>query len=273
MGKASGQIIHSAKEIRLSASLAASLSPQPSPDRSLVRLLEREPDLARHFPAGDVAAATAAITVAVHHLPLGDWTPPAQRPAGMIGFYVLDGAILRDAPLAQRACAHLIGPGDVIDPWSPDGASSGPARYRVMEGAELAILNSRLVRGAAHWPQLLPALMERMIRQNEQATRLYALALLPRVDTRLVAFFWHLAQRWGRVGRDGVIIPLRLTHRTLGELVGGRRPTVSVALSELDQAGHLRRRPDGSWALSRESWALLADTPCPIGAPQPQTAA
>ena len=61
-----------------------------------------------------------------------------------------------------------------------------------------------------------------------------------------------------------MIIPLDFTHRTHGELVGGRRPTVSVALTELDQAGLLTRRADGSWALSRDSWKLLADTPCPI---------
>jgi CRP/FNR family transcriptional regulator, cyclic AMP receptor protein len=167
--------------------------------------------------------------------------------------------------MADRACAHLIGPGDVLDPWMQmDVSQCGPASYRVLETTTVAVLNARFVRNAAEWPQLLPALMERLVRQNEQIASLYSLALLPRVDTRLVAFFWHLAQRWGRVGRDGVIIPLDLTHRTLGELVGGRRPTVSVALTELDQAGHLSRRPDGSWALSRDSWKLLADTPCPI---------
>jgi DNA-binding transcriptional ArsR family regulator len=228
-------------------------------------LLDVDPELARHFDPSELPRAAASVTVAARTLPTGPWTPSTARPNGVIGFLVLDGAILRDVEIAGRPCAHLIGPGDVLDPWmQAEVGACGPARYRVVEPVQVAVLNQRFVRNAAEWPQILPALMERLVRQNEQIAGLYALALLPRVDTRIVAFFWHLAQRWGRVGRDGVIIPLDLTHRTLGELVGGRRPTVSVALTELDQAGLLSRRADGSWALSRDSWKLLADTPCPI---------
>jgi hypothetical protein len=65
----------------------------------------------------------------------------------------------------------------------------------------------------------------------------------------LKALFWHLAERWGRVSGDGVIVPLALTHRILGQLVGARRPTVSTALSELAEREELTRRPDGSWLL------------------------
>jgi CRP/FNR family transcriptional regulator, cyclic AMP receptor protein len=46
-----------------------------------------------------------------------------------------------------------------------------------------------------------------------------------------------------------VVVPLALTHRILGQLVGARRPTVSTALSELAERGELVRRPDGSWLL------------------------
>ena len=240
-------------------------APPAPPQASLIRLLDHDPELSRHFAVEELPAASAALTVAARKAPAGPWTPPAQRPQGLIGFLVLDGTILRTTDVAGRGCAHLIGPGDVLDPWMhTDVNACGTARYRVVEDAVLAILNQRFVKNAAGWPQVLPAMTERLIRQSEQIGALYALALLPRVDTRLIAFFWQLAQRFGRVGRDGVIVPLDLTHRTLGELVGGRRPTISVALTELDQAGHLRRRPDGSWALARDSWKLLSDTECPI---------
>ena len=45
------------------------------------------------------------------------------------------------------------------------------------------------------------------------------------------------------------MIPLALTHRILGQLVGARRPTVSTALSELAERDELVRRSDGSWLL------------------------
>ena len=46
-----------------------------------------------------------------------------------------------------------------------------------------------------------------------------------------------------------MIVPLALTHRILGQLVGARRPTVSTALGELAERGELMRRVDGSWVL------------------------
>jgi hypothetical protein len=99
-----------------------------------------------------------------------------------------------------------------------------------------------------------------------------AISQLTRVDRRLKALFWHLAERWGRVSGDGVIVPLALTHRILGQLVGARRPTVSTALSELADRGELVRRPDGSWLLRGDppDAESLARKPSSVQASRPQ---
>ena len=34
---------------------------------------------------------------------------------------------------------------------------------------------------------------------------------LRRVEERLMLFFWHVADRWGRVGPEGVTVPLPVT--------------------------------------------------------------
>jgi CRP/FNR family transcriptional regulator, cyclic AMP receptor protein len=88
----------------------------------------------------------------------------------------------------------------------------------------------------------------------------------------LKALFWHLAERWGRVSGDGVIVPLALTHRILGQLVGARRPTVSTALSELAEREELVRRPDGSWLLRGDppDAESLARKPSAVPASRPQ---
>jgi CRP/FNR family cyclic AMP-dependent transcriptional regulator len=70
-----------------------------------------------------------------------------------------------------------------------------------------------------------------------------------RVDVRLHMLLWHLAGRWGRVRSDGVVVPLRLTHSVLSELVAARRPTVTSALSELARQGVVRAIREG-WLLS-----------------------
>jgi bacterioferritin len=77
-----------------------------------------------------------------------------------------------------------------------------------------------------------------------------AISQLTRVDRRLSALFWHLAERWGRVGGDGVVIPLALTHRILGQLVGRAEADRLHALCPSSRsANELVRRPDGSWLL------------------------
>jgi CRP-like cAMP-binding protein len=76
-----------------------------------------------------------------------------------------------------------------------------------------------------------------------------AVSNLRRVDVRLLMLLWYLAERWGRVTPEGVIVPLRLTHETLARLVGAQRPSVTTAIRQLEQEEHLRRTPDRLWLL------------------------
>jgi CRP/FNR family cyclic AMP-dependent transcriptional regulator len=76
-------------------------------------------------------------------------------------------------------------------------------------------------------------------------------------DDRLHLLFWHFAGRWGRVRGDGVLLPFRLTHTVLADLVAARRPTVTSALSDLSRRGLVRAMDDG--------WLLVGDPPGAIG--------
>ena len=87
-----------------------------------------------------------------------------------------------------------------------------------------------------------------MRRSFELATN-QATSHLTRVDARLELLFWGLADRWGRVGPDGVVLELPLTHQVLGRLVGAQRPSVTTALSDLARRGVIERREDGAWIL------------------------
>jgi CRP-like cAMP-binding protein len=76
-----------------------------------------------------------------------------------------------------------------------------------------------------------------------------AIAHHPRVEDRLLLTLWHLAERWGRVHRDGVVVPLPLGHQRLADLVGAHRPSVTTAMGALARAGSLSRRDNGDWVL------------------------
>jgi hypothetical protein len=51
------------------------------------------------------------------------------------------------------------------------------------------------------------------------------------------------------VVKDGVVVSLRLSHRTLAGMVGARRPSVTTALGQLMARGEIERRDDGEWVL------------------------
>ena len=82
---------------------------------------------------------------------------------------------------------------------------------------------------------------------------------LPRAYARLLILFWLLAERWGRVARDGVHVTLPLTHEVLAMLVGAHRPTVTIALQRLTRAGLLTRERPDRWLLTNRAIEYLGE--------------
>lgn len=188
-------------------------------------------------------------------LPGGALEQYARRAFGM---FVLDGLLIRDMYVGETTASELIGPGDVISPRRcADELLPTGAGWTVSTPARLAVLDERLAGTMGTNPELGTRLLVMMARQTARLTAQRAVSQLPRVEERLLALFWLLAERWGRVGSGGVIVPLSLTHEILGRLVGAQRPTVTLALKALAAEGSLGRRRDGSWLLSARSAARL----------------
>jgi CRP/FNR family cyclic AMP-dependent transcriptional regulator len=219
-----------------------------------IRLLEADPELGLLLSPARRAEAERELMVRTHRLSVGPWDVSrlAGASADHVGLLVLDGVISRELVVADHVSAELLGPGDLVRPWQ--GASSAgllpvQAIWSVLSTVTLAVLDRRFAAEAARYPEITAALFDRLGERSLRLATTQAISQLTRVDRRLKALFWHLAERWGRVSGDGVVVPLALTHRILGQLVGARRPTVSTALSELAEREELVRRPDGSWLL------------------------
>jgi CRP/FNR family transcriptional regulator, cyclic AMP receptor protein len=219
-----------------------------------VRLLEADPDLGALLSAGRRADAERELVVRTHRLGVGPWdvTRLSGASADHVGLLILDGVLARELLVADHVSAELLGPGDLVRPWQGTTRSSllpVDALWSVLSTLTVAVLDRRFAVEAARYPELTAALFDRLSERSVRLATTQAISQLTRVDRRLKALFWHLAERWGRVTGDGVVVPLALTHRILGQLVGARRPTVSTALSELAERHELTRRPDGSWLL------------------------
>lgn len=193
--------------------------------------------------------------MSVLRLRAGTWDTTALASAGPshLGLLVLDGALARDVVMADTVSTELVGPGDVVRPWSPQGTATlvpHVIEWTVLDDTRIAILDQRLAIRLGSYPEVAAILFERVATQAGRLAVERAISGLNRVDRRVLGLFWHLAERWGRVTAEGVTVPLTLSHRMIGQLVGARRPTVSTAVGKLRDDGELVRLTDGTWLLT-----------------------
>jgi CRP/FNR family cyclic AMP-dependent transcriptional regulator len=220
------------------------------------RLLDLDSDLAEALGAEVAARARDRVGVATVRLTSGSWRPDAlarefRRAFALI---VCEGLIVRELDLAGTLTADLLGPGDIVALGQPsEPLMSTGEHWHVGGQATVAILDDRVLPALHAWPALSSRLIARAARQAARGAEQRAISQLPRVELRIRALLWHLAERWGRMGPAGVVVPLELTHGALGRLVGARRPTVTLALGELTRDGAVLRRDDGAWVLRPDS--------------------
>jgi CRP-like cAMP-binding protein len=101
------------------------------------------------------------------------------------------------------------------------------------------------------FPEIGVALTGRAMRRSRRLANMFLITSYPHLEDRLLLLLWELADRYGVVRRDGVHVPLPMTHQVLSELAAARRPSVSGALSRLAATGALVRVEDG-WLLNGE---------------------
>ena len=189
---------------------------------------------------------------------MGEWDVSAIGVEPSLGALLLDGLVTINVVLGDRVAAQLAGPGDLLHATrSPDPLLPLHASHFVSERTRVAILDRHFIAALRLWPALLLTLHERLRVQEHRLAVHSAIGKLRRVEDRIVALLWHLAERWGRVTADGVILPLALTHEAIGRLAGAERPTVTLAMGELSRAGDIVRRDDGAFVLRDGSRFVL----------------
>jgi len=219
-----------------------------------ISIVDADPDLAELLDDEELERARREALARVKHLSPGDWDAGAAREADVHhrGFLIVEGLLSREVDVLGRRCCELIGPGDVMRPWRWDDEGShvqAEIGWKVLEPTRLATLDHGFVQRIAPWPPLGLELFNRGTRRAHHLAVALAISHHQRVDDRLVLTLWHLAERWGKVHRDGIVLPLPLGHQRLADLVGAHRPTVTSALGELASDGIISRRDNGDWVL------------------------
>jgi CRP-like cAMP-binding protein len=209
-----------------------------------ISLLDAEPAFAAAVPADELEAAERMLRLPTIALDAGGWTPPDAL-GRALGLLVVDGIVLRERKTRAGAHLSLAGPGDLVDVRQLAG---GPDEgWRVIRPAVVAVVDARVLMAARRWPQLVRVLTQLLFDSVDDQAALNHILGLTRIENRLLAFFAHYAERWGRVTRMGRAIDLPLTHEVLGRLVGAKRPTVTLALNNLAHEGRLVRDEQRRW--------------------------
>lgn len=216
---------------------------------SFVSLADIDPDLLRDLTESERAEATRVL------LPVRDVPDRAFELAellgnsGAFGAVVLEGMLQHHMRIGEQPGLRVLGPGEIV------GAGAAPrpmmlaaSAWRAAGGTRLALLTEDFLFAIRRWPGLFASLQSRVAEQTERLTTQLAICQLPRVEDRLLAMLWLLAESWGRVTSAGTTLPLSLTHEALGALIGARRPTVTLALGELAERGAVVHQ-DRGWLL------------------------
>lgn len=221
---------------------------------ALCHPLREDPELAEVIPPARRDQAIEDCSAPELRLAAGGGaTPPIPGLDGGIGVLVLSGLLIRHVGIDGRFGAELLGDGDLLRPRQGDDSPLLPIEigWSVIHPARLAVLDRDFVGHLVVYPELAGCFVARATQRARSLAVNMAIVHQARVDTRVRMLLWHLAGRWGRVRADGTIVPLKLTHAVLSELVAARRPTVTSALSDLSRRELIRPYRDG-WLLYGE---------------------
>jgi hypothetical protein len=223
---------------------------------AVVQLLREDPDLAENMSPQARQQATELIRARVFRVPKGSWDPPGID-HGTIGLLLLDGLMVRTLELGRVSSSEVVGPSDIIRPWETDlipNLVPGVSSWRVLDPAQVALLDARVTSLVGRWPELCTSVAGRFLRRARSLSYLMAAQHFVRVEDRLLATLWHLASMWGRVTPRGTLVPFRLTHDMLAGIIGAQRPTTTTSIRSLMDQGRIARE-DG------RRYVLLGDPP------------
>lgn len=220
------------------------------------RLLEVDPDLGQDLTPEQFAVARRDLLVEELRVPSGRWNSEKayQATGADIGLLLLEGVLIRDLEVGSKSSLEVLGPGDLLRQWPRDRHPAEidvTRRFTAVDPLRFAVLDARFVTVAARWPKVLGQLTDRAMGRASSASLRLIVHQYVRVEDRILLSLWGLAERFGRVTPEGVLVPLPLNNTMMARLVGAQRPSVSTAVGQLERRG-LISRPRQGWMLHGE---------------------
>jgi CRP/FNR family cyclic AMP-dependent transcriptional regulator len=239
------------------------LSPVSDEHRETVAVLDADAELGRGLDRAAAAKARRRLIAPVWHVEPGPWTAAPRRSAQVrhLGFLVIEGLLAREVVLPGGTSLELLGSGDVIGAADDDEAAAPGAEvsWSALQPTTLAELDEQFAVESCHWPPVVAALLRRAFGRSARLAVQRTISQQTGVPVRLMLVFWHLAERWGHVSPEGIVLGLDLPHESLARLIGATRTSITTALGELRADGLVTRTSSDSWVLSPDIPQHLLD--------------
>ena len=173
---------------------------------SVASLLELDPDLGQLLTGRPPRGRARELRVAVHTIDTGPWDveacPAPARTTSVCSCstassHARSSSRTRSAPSCSGPATSCARGASRTAPLCCGTRSAGTCSAAAGSRCSTAASRPQLGRS----PEVNAAIIDRL---NERALRLavtQAISQLNRVDRRLLALFWHLAERWGRMTR------------------------------------------------------------------------
>jgi CRP/FNR family cyclic AMP-dependent transcriptional regulator len=162
-------------------------------------------------------------------------------------YYILKGRVKISAssPQGKEAVVALLGPGEFFGEGCLVGSQQRPATARAMIDSEVTrIGRSELTRVLNDEPAFSELFMQHLLTRNRRVEEDLIDQLFNSSEKRLARTLLLLAN-FGK-GSDPQLIPTKITHETLAEIVGTTRPRISQFMAKfrergfIDYNGHLK---------------------------------
>jgi len=140
-----------------------------------------------------------------------------------------------DRESARRIVVSLTGPGSVVLPPGADERLEALADARVTLVS--ASSNRRLLEIPAAAISIIDGIGAGLQDCRQSLAHFASHRHAERVRLKLI----QLARSYGKVGTDGLLLEVPLTHELLADMVGSTRETVTRALAHLAQEGIIQR--------------------------------
>lgn len=195
---------------------------------SVVALLDIEPALGRFVGMRAAARIGRDPRLPVIDVPAGAWDPQARPPA-VLALAVMSGWL--------RTARWLLGPSDRFDPWGDD------QQWTACSHVRLAVLGGELAELLRPWPTVAADLAARR-------SHVVELPAPGGDDEQLLNLLWRIAQRWGTIAGQAIVLPVVIDADALAGLSGDSSPDVAGALERLTASGRLTTSADDrGWRL------------------------